>query len=1367
MRESVSRSGRSRLQWPWVSGVTLVVFAALLVACGGASGEGVPEDAVGDTEVDTQVGPDAAAEVEPDSETDMTAEVDEDVAEAEVEPDVGPDGGDDVGPDVGDDTDEEDAEVTSDVEPDTGDDTSAEVVDDAVGVDADVGLPECETALVGDANERWARARQYRVIGVSGGTGRRRHALVAGPSGAIVNPLTGEYVSGPTVGVTDLVASWDLGCRGEVTTEVHVVSDMVVRPAVIAMRPGESFRPEVEGGSGRWELGQGAAVGGVTPLLSIDGEGADARFVAGEVPGVERVRVVDSETDEVVEVVVTVGLDTAPVFAPPWLALPTGASYPAVTVGGSGHFTREASDPSDLGPVCSEEAVWSGAEDGATTLTYVDRFLGVELSQTAFGLAGAGPVGLRSGRQLELWTAKAPGDVDGDGFADAVVGAGELTLSSPLSGGVYVYRGGVDGMQPEPVRVIAGEQRLEQLGSAMAVGDFDGDGQADLAVGGPRFTVGTAVTGRVQVFAGETGRFFSEAAVFAANGERNADLFGHALAACDFDGDGYDDLAVGAYDGENTTVSPVVTNHGAVYLFAGGPEGLTDVSTVIYGLVPGPSGWVREVDLRFGRVLAAGDLDGDGACELAVGSWTVAADNGVVWVYAGGEAGGGLVASVPSKVWRGTRAGRLGWSLEVADLNGDSAGDLVVGQPRWSTSATVADNHGAVRILAGGDWVQSFSDEVGDETAFTTSLLNPGSGANDTNDEWGFGLAIGDVNSDSKLDLLIAGIADEAVCTGCATNAGAVHVVAGAPEVDGVGVWPSQVIARLTATLSTDRQGSALAVLGAVGTSGEVAVLSVAGREDSQGADLGRAMVFKPLRPAGQFGAEKMWLEMPSLPFGWRVGQGLGVVGDLDGDGFEEVVVGAPQAAGASGTAGPQAFSGFATVHRGTAAGFETAPLQTLTGFRRHSAADRWGWDVLRMGDFDGDGRPDLAVVARNEDAATSYGTGTVSTAACNVARTDSGAVAVFGTAGGMVDAQPMLMHFGPQASQVIETVASADTDGDGLSDLVVGSRFWDRPTTGTGDNGGGFEVVLGRARANGTSTTIVCEPARRVFGFAGADSMASALVGVGDLDGDGCEEVAVGIVGSDLLGSNAGAVELFFGAGAGCAGLEVRRLTIAAPVASAGAGEALFAADLDGDGLMELAIGGITHRVGGVAMGGAWVVSGKALAAVAGSAMVRADDVAAVPLRLFGVGGLGGGEVAGSAPNELFGTSVALLPGRVGSELSESPLLAVASQAAVVGGVPVGGVVRLYRVDPDVGDTGVVVIDPRPVMVLGGESNVTLPTAKMVGLATPTGRLLMVGASESSLVAPFSGAVWLMAPDTAVGAAGGAGGDAAREVEP
>jgi len=274
--------------------------------------------------------------------------------------------------------------------------------------------------------------------------------------------------------------------------------------------------------------------------------------------------------------------------------------------------------------------------------------------------------------------------------------------------------------------------------------------------------------------------------------------------------------------------------------------------------------------------------------------------------------------------------------------------------------------------------------------------------------------------------------------------------------------------------------------------------------------------------------------------------------------------------------------------------------------------------------------------------------------------------------------------------------------------------------------------------------------------------------VGVGDLDGDGCEEVAVGIVGSDLLGSNAGAVELFFGAGAGCAGLEVRRLVIAAPVANAGVGNALFAADLDGDGLRELAVGGTTHRVGAVAMGGAWVVSGRALAAVAGSAVVRADDVAAVPVRLFGVGGLGGGEVVGSAANELFGTNVALLPGRVGSELAESALLAVASQAAAIGGVAVGGVVRLYRVHLDAGGAGAVVIDPRPVMVLGGESNVPLPTAKMVGVATPTGRLLMVGASESSVVAPYSGAVWLMPIDAVVDAAvTGAGGDATREVEP
>lgn len=1341
--------GRPRL----VVGLWIAALGALGVGCGG--------DAAGGTETSAEVdaGPDTWREVEWETEVEVEPDGEAGETEPEVDTAVGPDAPDteevteevadtgDTGEglDTGDSSEDADGDgddSSEDSEPGevdgSGDGDTAETEDTSEVTEPDVPvLSACEPALSGDV-ERFALGRQLRRLSVVGGTGDYRYELVANTSGAILNAVTGEYVSGPTVGGTDRVRVSDVGCVGELVVEVHVVEPMVVFPSRVELRPNEGFRPDASGGSGAYDLE--LAMTGTSGGRLTGSSWAERRFVAGPLEGFETVMVVDVETGETREVPVTVDVDAVPAFSPPWLFLPPGAVYPVASIAGSGELSLTAigEGPSYLDDPSDPPRRWDADSLGVSRVTAVDLFLGMSFVQHAVGIGGAGPVAGKSGQQLELWTALAPGDLDGDGFAEAIVGAGERTQTLPISGGVFLYRGGADGPVATPVRVFQGEQRNEQFGSALALGDFDGDGVRDLAIGGPRYRVGTITPGRVVVFSGEVGGYAATAG-WTGTGVRNADLFGHALAACDFDGDGYDDLAVGAFDSEDS-VAPVVANQGGVFFYRGGPGGLALVSNqVIWGRVPSESGWVGEVDLRFGRVMAAGDLDGDGACELVVGSPTAAADNGVVWVFAGDLTGAGLVLPTPSVVWRGTRAGRFGWALAVGDLNGDTTADLVIGQPRWSTSAVVADNHGALRIKAGGPWVGTPATAAieADLAAFDHTILNPNTTSADTNDELGFRIEIGELTGDERADLVVAGIADEVTCTGCVSGAGAVHVLGGR-----VAGWPVFPAAHgVGAGLSTDRQGSALAILGVVDGSGEAALLSVLGREDSEGADYGRAMVMWPRRPGNTYNAVQATLEMPSLPFGWRVGQGLEVLPDLDGDGYGEVVVGAPQGAGPPASGAPPAFSGYFTVHRGTASGLEATPWQTMSTFRRLSGADRWGWELAALPDFDGDGRVDVAVVSRNEDATTNYGTGTISTAACNVARTDSGAVAIFGTTAAGLDAQPMLMHFGVQASQVLEVVTGADVDGDGKTDLIVGSRFWDRPTTGTGDNGGAFEIVFGKARAHATSTEITCEAGRRHFGFAAADGFAAALVGLGDLDDDGCEEFAVGIPGADHLGSAGGAVEVFFGAGAGCASAEVRRVVIAAPTANTGLGNAMFARDVDGDGLAELVVAGSTHRVSNIAAGGAWVVPGTVLAGLAAQATTRADDVAATAVRLFGVDGLVLNGLAGQAANELFGTGVALVPAR-----GPSPaMVAVASQSAVVGGVNVGGLVAVHRL---MAEGGQLVAEPRPFIVVGAEPHGGLPTARMAVHETPAGRHLLIGASESSAVAAYSGAIWVVPLD-------------------
>lgn len=143
------------------------------------------------------------------------------------------------------------------------------------------------------------------------------------------------------------------------------------------------------------------------------------------------------------------------------------------------------------------------------------------------------------------------------------------------------------------------------------MGDFDGDGLADLAAGAP---LSQARSGRVYVFRGAPSgplplwQTLSQAGLGA---DENGDHFGFSLAAGDFDGEPGDDLAVGVpYESPGS-----LGRSGWTYLFRGGPLELLPWQ----GLGQGGLGANQEGD-EFGRALGAGDLDGDGIADLVVGA---------------------------------------------------------------------------------------------------------------------------------------------------------------------------------------------------------------------------------------------------------------------------------------------------------------------------------------------------------------------------------------------------------------------------------------------------------------------------------------------------------------------------------------------------------------------------------------------------------------------------------------------------------------------------------------------------------------------------------------------------------------------------
>ena len=257
------------------------------------------------------------------------------------------------------------------------------------------------------------------------------------------------------------------------------------------------------------------------------------------------------------------------------------------------------------------------------------------------------------------------GDMDGDGFADFAIGASADSTAGTAAGRVFVYRGGPHLGEP-PALVLAGLPG-ELLGAALApAGDVDGDGLADLLVGAPAgTTVDLAAPGRVLIVFGSVplgGRAPSSIA-----GTLPASRFGAAVAGLGpFDGDGFADFAVGAPDANNGA--------GLVQVFAGSPSGSPAPWFTLHG---------RAADDNFGYADAgAGRTRGGAYADLLVGApfnsqsavWA-----GRVYLYLGGA----VPDTVPDRTFAGEAFGDLfGSSVAGAgDVNGDGRADFVVGAP--------------------------------------------------------------------------------------------------------------------------------------------------------------------------------------------------------------------------------------------------------------------------------------------------------------------------------------------------------------------------------------------------------------------------------------------------------------------------------------------------------------------------------------------------------------------------------------------------------------------------------------------------------------------------------------------------------------
>jgi hypothetical protein len=296
------------------------------------------------------------------------------------------------------------------------------------------------------------------------------------------------------------------------------------------------------------------------------------------------------------------------------------------------------------------------------------------------------------------------GDVNGDGYDDVIVGADEWDNTLISEGGAFVFHGSPTGPSLTFDWSAESEQEYADFGISVAsAGDVNGDGYDDVIIGAYTYTtVDTCATPPCQegaafvYYGGPTGLDQAGArpqgdplnADWIAQSEQAGSNWGRAVAgAGDVNGDGYDDVILGAEEYSNPQAF-----EGIAAVFHGSPTGLDLEGARPVGGITNAD-WVEDgdaVDADFGfRVASAGDVNNDGFDDILVGAWNVDfsfLDEGQAYVYLGSATG---VETTP--VWQvlgGQNGAGFGIGASGAgDVNGDGFDDIIVGADEWDDFA--------------------------------------------------------------------------------------------------------------------------------------------------------------------------------------------------------------------------------------------------------------------------------------------------------------------------------------------------------------------------------------------------------------------------------------------------------------------------------------------------------------------------------------------------------------------------------------------------------------------------------------------------------------------------------------------------------
>ena len=815
------------------------------------------------------------------------------------------------------------------------------------------------------------------------------------------------------------------------------------------------------------------------------------------------------------------------------------------------------------------------------------------------------------------------GDHDGDGFDDFVVGL-------PYAGG-----GGSSGGE---VRVISGRTGAiifsntgtgnEHLGLSVTAGfDANGDGHPDYAAGYNELN--TVMAGGVRVYDGTTGLLLYQ---------RSASLGGLGLSMStldDINGNGRDELIVG---------KPIFALPPLLPVGAGGVE-VVEYSPTTGTTSTLVSSFGAFTNGNYGTSVAnAGDLDGDGVCDIAIGEpgyrefgSIVTLFPGRVRVLSGQDAANGTVTQIRS--YRGScDFGHVGEGLATgSDITGDGIPDVIVG------SLTT----GNTDIFSGAGGVAPLVHHFDPNNIATSFFVQPG---------FGRSMAfVPDLNGDGVPEFAVGSPLD---------GAGKVFVFDGSTR---------SIIETIRGRGTASRFGAAMA----------------AGR-DVDGDGFQELIVGSPLENTGLLfantgGAVRVFSLRPSVAVVAPMPLDFALIDDLNGDGSREYVIGSGGSlCFVDGSSDTVLFNSNVTT----------------------SPSDFFGFALANFDDLDGDGQRDILATAPFADSAVGADTGAVYVVS-----------SLFGIAIAIIDAGTYQQANGGFGHSVC---VLDDLDGDGVREFAVGA-----PSSAASFSSPQSGIVLIHSGTNGAILNVLS-------GVAAGDDFGWSLASGEDLDGDGVVDLVVGA--PNALGG-AGEVKVFSGTT-----LTATNPTLLWSLAGTGNSQCGFdvanAGDVNGDGTADVVVGEPMYSSSLVVEEGRTrVVSGVTGAVINSYAGEHAYSQ--FGFAVSGVGDMDGDgvcDVAVASPN--FQLETPVIPANLNAEGRIRIFLSSGETRAITGLTKVGG--RLSYLGDHNGDGfGSLVIDG---IYMGNHTVVVTPRPlgglEVYGQGTPgcDGRLLLIADSPPRL---------------------------------